>query len=70
MGVNGKRDSRAIESYHLGMLICQLKLGEPGAKEPPQVVKLHLTNQKIRMTWDLVECGPGEPGEGDFIVQW
>ena len=37
--------------------------GELGAKEPPQAVKLHLTNQRIRMSWDLVECGPGEPGD-------
>ena len=68
LGVNGKRDSRATESYHLGTLIFQLKLGELGAKEPPQALKLYFIS--IRMTWDLVECEPGEPGDRDFIVQW
>ena len=69
MGVEGKRDSRATESYHLGTLICPLKLKrELGAKEPPQVVKLYLINQ--RMTWDLVECEPGERGDEEFMVQW
>ena len=44
--VEGKRDSRATESYHLGTLICPLKLKrELGAKEPPQVVKLYFMNQ-------------------------
>ena len=28
LGVNGKRDSRATGSYHLGILIFQLKLRE------------------------------------------
>ena len=44
-GVNGKRDSRATESYHLGTLIFQLKLGELGGKELPEAVKLYLVNQ-------------------------
>ena len=45
LGVNGKGDSRATESYHFGTLIFQLELGEPGAKEPPQALKLYFINQ-------------------------
>ena len=42
MGVEGKRDKRAMASYHLGTLIFQLKLErELSAIEPLEAVKLY-----------------------------